>query len=359
MITLTPEQIDAGRKAAMKRDKKWKPTPPSAIALAHRLWGERRRFRETVECVAVAKTAGTSSTGIRSRYLTGELGLPTPNCQRAVAFANGQNTYTRADGTVRLVGDDRGYQNDRYSWWWDRARESFDGMTIDRVEDLWVDQCPCCGIGLRSAGVMSSPSLDHLVPDVRHHDNARILCKSCNAIKQDALPWMIHKVADWMTLTPAAMIERAMALPEMPLRMTRAGDRRKEMLRGKRANNAEAYDVEFTLTLEDVVWSASCPVFGVPFLLPGSEDRRTRYGTKRGPTWDSPSFDRIDPRRGYVPGNVVLVCTLANRIMQDATSPDRVRMVAEWFDRELAAAPELAALIKDDTTRAHWAMAAE
>ena len=121
----------------------------------------------------------------------------------------------------------------------------------------------------------------------------------------------------------------------------------------------ERKNAGFSLTLEDVVWSASCPVFGVPFLLPGSEESRAINGSKGAPRWNSPNFDRIDPRRGYVLGNVVLVCKLANLIMQDATSPDRVRRVAQWFDQELEAAPHLKAMIQDDTSRAHWLLAAE
>lgn len=362
MITLTEEQIDAGRAAAMKRDKKWRPTPPEAVALAHRLFKALGRLRSEVECVEVAIVAGASTSGIWNRLLMGELGLPTPNVERALAFADGQTTYTRVDGSVRQISDDRDYQNDRDKWvverWWSHAAKVFRGLSQDFVDGLWVDHCPCCGVAFRTAGAKTSPTLDHLVPGVHVRDNARLICSGCNVVKQDALPWMLHRVADWMTLTPAAMIERARSLPEMPRRKLNGCDRRKDMLSGKRWN-AKEYGVEFTLTLEDVAWTASCPVFGVDFLLQGSEASRARNGAKGAPRWDSPNFDRIDPRLGYVKGNVVLVCSLANNIMQDATSPDRVRQVATWFDAELEAAPALAALIDGNDHRAHWAMAAE
>jgi hypothetical protein len=64
-------------------------------------------------------------------------------------------------------------------------------------------------------------------------------------------------------------------------------------------------------------------------------------------------FGRIDPTKGYIPGNVVLVSHQANSIMGNATSPQRVRQVADWYDRELEAAPELAALIDRDDARRH------
>lgn len=366
MITLTEEQIEAGRDAAMRRDKKWKPTPEAAVDLAHRLWRERGKLGSRVECVEVAKVAGTSHTGIKNRHLMGELGLPTQNVERALAFANGQVTYTRADGSVRRVNDDMDYHSDRSKWqpweWWSSARSSFDGLAQDFVDALLVDQCPCCGVTFRSNGTgrgdPTSPTLDHLVPGIRGRSNARLLCSGCNQIKQDALPWMIHRVADWMTLTPAEMIERASALPEMERKQLDGGDRRKVML-GNKLRHSKGKGVEFTLTLEDITWSASCPVFGIPFLLPGSAERTARCGSKGGPVWNSPNFDRIDPTKGYIPGNVVLISTLANTIKQDATSPERIRQVADWFDRELAAAPELAALIDQDDARAHWLMAAE
>ncbi len=44
--------------------------------------------------------------------------------------------------------------------------------------------------------------------------------------------------------------------------------------------------------------------------------------------------------------------------MSNATSAARVRLVADWFERELAAAPDLAALIDYDAHE-HWKIAAE
>lgn len=364
MITLTQEQIEAGRAAAMRRGMKWKPMPQAAVALAHNLFREHGHLRPTVECVEVAKVAGTSNVQVRERYLCGEFGLPTPNVERALAFAAGKMTYTRADGSIRRVNDDMDYHHDRAKWVGrcaaGKGGAAFPGLTGEDYGRMWDacgGRCPCCHVEMDGATSERQPTVDHLVPGFRDKSNARLICRGCNRIKQDALPWMIHRVADWMELSPAQMIGRARALPEMGRkREDWRGDRRKVMLHGKKSG-AKEKGIEFSLTLEDVAWSASCPVFGVPFLLSGSPELKDR-GIK-AQAWDSPNFDRIDPRKGYIPGNVVLVCTLANAIMSDATSPARVRQVADWFDRELAAAPELAALIDQDDARAHWLMAAE
>lgn len=156
------------------------------------------------------------------------------------------------------------------------------------------------------------------------------------------------------------MLAFARTLPEMPRHRVDGRDRWMGMLRTKRGN-AKKYGVEFSLSLHDVSFSASCPVLQVPFLLLGSEESAEAIreaGVRSRSFWNTPSFDRIDPKQGYVPGNVVLVSVLANTIMNNCTSPDRVRIVADWFDRELAAAPELAALIDYDA-QAHWKIAAE
>lgn len=363
-ITLTDDQIADGRNAAMARTSQWKPTPPEGVALAKRLYQERGRFRARAECAEVAALIGWSETGTWERFLCGELGLPTSNVERALAFASGQRTYTRADGSVRRVGDDRDYEADREKWvpyeWWAGARASFDGLTHEFVNTLWQDACPCCGVSFRSGDAGTSPSLDHLIPGIRSRDNARLICAACNRIKQDALPATLHLVADWMEKSPAEMLALARTLSEMPKKQVRPRDRRKEMLSGKKWQ-AKQHGIEFSLTIDDLPFTAICPVLDVPFLLPGSEEMAAALkeaGVRNRSFWNSPSFDRIDPRLGYVAGNVVLVSNLANAIMSNATSPDRVRIVAEWFDRELAAAPALAALI-DHGARDSWAMAAE
>jgi hypothetical protein len=51
------------------------------------------------------------------------------------------------------------------------------------------------------------------------------------------------------------------------------------------------------------------------------------------PGWSSPSLDRLRPSEGYVPGNIVVLSTLANQIKSEATS-GQIRLVAEWLERE-------------------------
>lgn len=66
-------------------------------------------------------------------------------------------------------------------------------------------------------------------------------------------------------------------------------------------------NLNFNLDKEDVVIPDTCPYLHIPLVLTHSEKQD-----------DSPSLDRIDPKRGYVKGNVEVISEKANRIKNDA-----------------------------------------
>ena len=81
--------------------------------------------------------------------------------------------------------------------------------------------------------------------------------------------------------------------------------------------------VPFTITL-DYIHSlakdaANCPVLGIPFQYAGNKlcDK-------------SASLDRFIPSKGYVPGNVWIICHKANRMKSDAT-PDEIEKVYRYM----------------------------
>lgn len=81
-----------------------------------------------------------------------------------------------------------------------------------------------------------------------------------------------------------------------------------------RRSFARAKGVTFSITRAHILSLAQatnfrCAVSGIPFDL----DWRAEY--KRRP-W-KPSLDRIDPKLGYVEGNVRMVCAVANYAMND------------------------------------------
>jgi hypothetical protein len=65
-----------------------------------------------------------------------------------------------------------------------------------------------------------------------------------------------------------------------------------------------------------------CPVLGIPI----------DYGMgKKKPPPNGPSIDRIDPARGYVKGNRVVISWRANRLKSDATS-DELAALAMFYN---------------------------
>ena len=79
-------------------------------------------------------------------------------------------------------------------------------------------------------------------------------------------------------------------------------------------NRATAKGREFSITLSDLYIPDVCPLLGVPLSMVGpNSDHR-------------PSLDRIDSNKGYIPGNVWVVSSRANRLKSDATADELIRI---------------------------------
>lgn len=74
----------------------------------------------------------------------------------------------------------------------------------------------------------------------------------------------------------------------------------------------------FNITLDDILIPEECPILKI---------RIEKIGNKI--TANSPSLDRIDPRRGYVKGNVQVISFKANTMKSDATLDD-LKCFADW-----------------------------
>lgn len=76
---------------------------------------------------------------------------------------------------------------------------------------------------------------------------------------------------------------------------------------------------EFSLKVSDIEIPARCPVFGVPFF------------DERGTVINSPSIDRVDNSRGYVPGNIRVISRRANTLKGDANL-EEMRAVVRYIE---------------------------
>ena len=66
-----------------------------------------------------------------------------------------------------------------------------------------------------------------------------------------------------------------------------------------------------------------CPALGI----------KMEFGGKHNDRQNSPSIDRVFPKKGYVYGNVRWVSYLANAIMNEA-DPDQIIKVGKWLESE-------------------------
>ncbi len=81
---------------------------------------------------------------------------------------------------------------------------------------------------------------------------------------------------------------------------------------------AKANGIEFDLTEDDVTLPVNCPVLGF----------KLEWGTQ-GDYDRSPSLDRFDSSKGYVKGNCHILSSRANRLKNDGTMDELIR-VAVW-----------------------------
>ena len=116
-----------------------------------------------------------------------------------------------------------------------------------------------------------------------------------------------------------ALAEEYRARNRARMRQRRAADPVGTMLARAKARAKET-GVPFSIEPADVVIPARCPVFGEPL--------RRAVGT---PDDWSPELDRIEPAKGYVRGNVVVLSRRANRMKNDATIGEILRLAA-FFD---------------------------
>ena len=81
---------------------------------------------------------------------------------------------------------------------------------------------------------------------------------------------------------------------------------------------AKQKGVPFKLTATYIksIWPTDnkCPVLNVKF-----EMGYSKVGGKKKNKTYSPSLDRVNPKKGYVPGNLVIISDIVNRMKQDAT----------------------------------------
>jgi hypothetical protein len=84
---------------------------------------------------------------------------------------------------------------------------------------------------------------------------------------------------------------------------------------------AKRTNTPFNIEPSDIVVPTHCPILGIPL--------RVRVGQGKGYHDNSPSLDRINPRLGYVKGNVRVISNRANLLKSNASSEELVKVLAD------------------------------
>jgi predicted DNA-binding protein YlxM (UPF0122 family) len=84
----------------------------------------------------------------------------------------------------------------------------------------------------------------------------------------------------------------------------------------RKRQNAKESKWGWELTIHDIEWATVCPVLGIEldWFAEAKAD-------------NSPSYDRVDSTKGYVPGNVRIISFRANRIKNDGTIDEHKKII--------------------------------
>jgi len=88
-------------------------------------------------------------------------------------------------------------------------------------------------------------------------------------------------------------------------------------------NRARMGGLECTITVDDIVIPETCPVLGIPLFARIGAGRSNRDQVE-----NSPSLDRIDNGKGYIPNNIAVISMRANMIKNNATLAELKAIVA-------------------------------
>ena len=80
---------------------------------------------------------------------------------------------------------------------------------------------------------------------------------------------------------------------------------------------AKRYNLPITITISDIVVPKFCPVLGIEL-----KQANARMNDA------SPTVDRINPKLGYIKGNICVMSNRANRIKSDGTMEEHKKIIA-------------------------------
>lgn len=159
-------------------------------------------------------------------------------------------------------------------------------------------------------------------------------CKNCGRVIQG------NNVTGYCSVNPECNRERekiknAARHASGKVAQWRARNRDSQMLASARTRAKEA-GVPCTITRQDIqdVWTDKCPIFGY--------ELKSNHDGTHSHQRESHSLDRINPAKGYVPGNIQILSQRANAMKSDAT-PEELLQFADWIYKTYGSHQEVTA----------------
>ena len=94
----------------------------------------------------------------------------------------------------------------------------------------------------------------------------------------------------------------------------------KRMIR-RAKSRAKTRGLEFNIDESDIKIPEYCPILGI---------KLKSYSGSSGGRYNSPALDRIDNKKGYVKGNIMVVSHRANMMKSDASKEELIKF-AKWI----------------------------
>lgn len=166
------------------------------------------------------------------------------------------------------------------------------------------------------SGCKQSKALEEFARHHAHEDGLQHHCKQCNAKTREA------RRDETRAYFRQYRIDNRERLSAFEKTAERKEQKRRNRVspRGRVLNvlraaksRAKACGLDFSLAVDDIQFPTHCPVLGFPF----DDKWGDRY----------PTLDRIEGKKGYVKGNVVIISSRANRIKSDASLEELRRLV--------------------------------
>lgn len=156
-------------------------------------------------------------------------------------------------------------------------------------------------------------------------DNLQSYCKQCMSIaqrewyttekqKKNSDTWWIKKRDEILSETGVLYDN-----PTAFLNKTQKVESPEHYLLRRAKSNARKLNLPCDLTVDDVAMLDRCPVLGISLFFSDNQQAD-----------NTPSVDRIDPNKGYMKGNIVVVSWRANRIKNNGT-PEEHRLIYEFY----------------------------